>query len=92
MIVSASPEGLLLVTDKPMKTGTHLALEIQMPEHEEPLQFIGRVVESSRRLDQITFGTRLEFLSVDTRSKKLLDTLMTKYRAEGKQEPPEELR
>lgn len=90
MIVDASLDGLRLATDRPMKAGTHLALEIQMPEYEESLQFIGRVVESSQGCDKITCDTRLEFLSVDTRSKKLFDTLMAKYRAEEKQEPPEE--
>ncbi len=79
-IVNASLGGLLLETDRKMKPGTTLVLEIKIPGHEEePLILIGNVVESCESCNRITCDTRLEFLSVAAHDKRLLEQLVTHY-------------
>jgi len=64
--------GMLLTTNRPFDCGTNLALEIRLPFDPNPIMLIGKVVESREISKNLIYDTRLEFLAIDERHRRII--------------------
>ena len=75
--------GMLLTTNKYFDKGTNLAIEIRLPFDPNPIMLIARVVESGEITKNLIYDTRLEFLAVDERHRKIINETVDYYSRKG---------
>ncbi|MDO8662614.1 MAG: PilZ domain-containing protein [Candidatus Omnitrophota bacterium] len=71
--------GMLLTTNRSFNLGVNLALEIRLPFDPHPIMLIGRVVESREIMKDMIYDTRIEFLAVDERHRKIIGETVGYY-------------
>ena len=75
--------GMLLTTNKQFEPGTNLALEIRLPFDPNPIMLIAKVLESREITKNLIYDTRLEFLAVDERHRKVISETVDYYLKKG---------
>lgn len=75
--------GMLLTTNKQFEPGTKLALEIRLPFDPNPIMLIGKVLESREVTKNLIYDTRMEFLAVDEKHKKVINETVDYYLKKG---------
>ena len=75
--------GMLLTTNCQFPTGTNLALEIRLPFDPSPMMIIAKVLESKEITKNIIYDTRLEFLAVDEKHRKVIGETVNYYLKKG---------
>lgn len=75
--------GMMLTTNKAFEPGTKLAVEIHLPFDPNPIILIGRVLESHEVTKDLIYDTRLEFLSIDEKHKKIVNQTIDYYIKKG---------
>jgi len=71
--------GMLLTTNRHFDIGTKIALEIRLPFDPNPIMLIGKVLESHEVTRDLIYDTRLEFLAVDERHRKVIGQTVEYY-------------
>ena len=71
--------GMLLTTNRQFETGTNLALEIRLPFDPNPIMLIGKVIESHEITKNLIYDTRLAFLAIDERHRKIMSQTVDYY-------------
>lgn len=71
--------GMLLTTNRKFDIGTNLALEIRLPFDPNPIMLIARVVDSKEITRNLIYDTRLAFLAVDERHRKIVGQTVDYY-------------
>lgn len=71
--------GMLLTTNRHFSSGTNLALEIRLPFDPDPIMIIARVLASQEVTKGLIYDTRLEFLAVDEKHKKIIMETVSYY-------------
>ena len=74
---------MLLTTNRFFEPGTNLAIEIRLPFDPNPIMLIGRVLESKEITKNLIYDSRLMFLAVDERHKKVLHQTVDYYIKKG---------
>ena len=75
--------GMLLTTNKQFSLGTNLALEIRLPFDPNPIMLIAKVLESREITKDLIYDTRLQFLAVDERHRKVISQTIEYYLKKG---------
>lgn len=75
--------GMLLTTNKRFSIGTNLALEIRLPFDPNPIMIIAKVLESREISKDLIYDTRLVFLAVDERHRKVIEGTVDYYIKKG---------
>lgn len=75
--------GMLLTTNCQFQVGTNLALEIRLPFDPDPIKIIANVLESKEITKNIIYDTRLIFVAVDEKHKKVIDETVGYYLKKG---------
>ena len=75
--------GMLLTTNRPLEPGTNLALEIRLPFDPNPIMLIGKVVDSREVTKDLIYDTRLSFLAVDEKHRKVITQTVDYYLKKG---------
>lgn len=75
--------GMLLTTNTHFKPGTNLALEIRLPFDPYPIMLIGKVLESNEITKNLIYDTRLMFLAVDEKHRKVMNDTINYYLKKG---------
>ena len=75
--------GMLLTTNRQFEAGTNLALEIRLPFDPHPIMIIGKVIESREITRNLIYDTRLTFLAVDERHRKIINETVDYYLKKG---------
>lgn len=75
--------GMLLTTNRQFDSGTHLALEIRLPFDPNPIMLIAKVLESREITKHLIYDTRLMFLAVDERHRKVINETVDYYLKKG---------
>jgi hypothetical protein len=75
--------GMLLTTNRKFDPGTSLALEIRLPFDPNPIMLIGKVMESREITADLIYDTRLEFLAIDEKHRKVLGQTVEYYIKKG---------
>jgi c-di-GMP-binding flagellar brake protein YcgR len=75
--------GMLLTTNRKFDHGTNLALEIRLPFDPNPIMLIGKVLESKEITRDLIYDTRLMFLAVDERHRKVIGDTVNYYMKKG---------
>lgn len=75
--------GMLLTTNKQLDSGTKLALEIRLPFDPNPIMLIAKVLESREITKNLIYDTRLMFLAVDERHRKVITETVDYYLKKG---------
>ena len=75
--------GMLLTTNTHFNIGTNLALEIRLPFDAHPIMVIAKVLESKEITKNLIYDTRLMFLAVDDRHKKVIKETVDYYVKKG---------
>ncbi len=78
--------GMLLTTNRQFDAGTNLALEIRLPFDPNPIMLIGKVIESREITKNLIYDTRLSFLAVDERHRKIMSQTIDYYLRKTTQE------
>jgi c-di-GMP-binding flagellar brake protein YcgR len=71
--------GMLLTTNRHFDKGANLALEIRLPFDPNPIMLIGKVVDSREISKDLIYDTRLEFLAVDEKHRKVISQTVNYY-------------
>lgn len=71
--------GMLLTTNRQFQPGTKLNLEIRLPFDPNPIVILGKVVESREIIKDLIYDTRLEFLDIDEKHKKIISETVDYY-------------
>ncbi len=71
--------GMLLTTNRQFDSGIHLAIEIRLPFDPHPIMLVAKVLESREITKNLIYDTRLMFLSVDERHKKVIQETVDYY-------------
>lgn len=71
--------GMLLTTNRKFAPGTNLALEIRLPFDPNPITLIGKVIESQEITKDLIYDTRLSFLAVDEKHRKVVGQTVDYY-------------
>lgn len=71
--------GMLLTTNKQFQYNTMLSLEIRLPFDVSPINVIGKVIESKEITKDLIYDTRLQFISVEEKHKKVLNQTLDYY-------------
>jgi len=71
--------GMLLTTNRAFAAGINLAIEIRLPFDPNPIMLIGRVVESREIMKDMIYDTRMEFLAVDEKHRKVIGETVDYY-------------
>lgn len=71
--------GMLLTTNRCFEPGVNLALEIRLPFDPHPIMVIGRVIGCREIMKDMIYDTRIEFLSIDERHKKVIGETIGYY-------------
>jgi hypothetical protein len=74
--------GFYVSTDRRIRKGTVLALEVMVPAQGSSVKFLAKVLDSVPQDRGLTYGTRLEFLAVDEQHMKLSGTVASNYSAD----------
>ncbi len=80
--------GMLLTTNRAFASGTNLAIEIRLPFDPNPIMLIGRVVDSHEIMKGMIYDTRMEFLSVDEKHRKVIGETVDYYLKREKRDEP----
>lgn len=75
--------GMLLTTNRHFDVGTNIALEIRLPFDPNPIMLIAKVLESREITKDLIYDTRLSFLAVDERHKKIISQTVDYYLKKG---------
>lgn len=75
--------GMLLTTNRCFKPGINLALEIRLPFDPSPIMIIGKVLESHEISKGLIYDTRLYFIAVDEKHKKIIAQTVDYYVKRG---------
>ena len=75
--------GMLLTTNRSFKPGSKLALEIRLPFDPHPIMIMARVVESREITPDLIYDTRLEFIAVDEKHRKVILETVNYYIKRG---------
>ena len=75
--------GMLLTTNRAFDPGTNIALEIRLPFDPNPIMLIAKVLESREITKNLIYDTRLEFLAVDERHRKVISETVDYYLKKG---------
>ncbi len=75
--------GMLLTTNRVFDPGTDLALEIRLPFDPNPIMLVGRVIESREITKNLIYDTRLEFLAIDEKHRKVISETVDYYLKKG---------
>ena len=75
--------GMLLTTNRPFKPGTNLALEIRLPFDPSPIMLIGKVIDSFEITKDLIYDTRISFLAIDKKHKKVVSQTIDYYLKKG---------
>jgi hypothetical protein len=75
--------GMLLTTNCKFSEGTNLALEIRLPFDPNPIMIIAKVLESKEITKGIIYDTRLIFLAVDEKHRKVINETVGYYIKKG---------
>jgi len=75
--------GMLLTTNKQFGIGTNLALEIRLPFDPNPIMIIAKVLESREISKDLIYDTRLIFLAVDEKHRKVIEETVDYYIKRG---------
>jgi hypothetical protein len=75
--------GMLLTTNRNFEAGTNLALEIRLPFDPSPIMAIAKVLESKEITKNLIYDTRLMFLAVDEKHKKIIKETVDYYIKKG---------
>ena len=60
-------------------SGVNLALEIRLPFDPHPIMLIGRVIESKEIMKDMIYDTRMEFIAVDERHRRVIGDTVEYY-------------
>lgn len=75
--------GMLLTTNRPFEPGINLALEIRLPFDPNPIMLIGKVIDSSEITKDLIYDTRITFLAIDERHRKIISQTVDYYLKKG---------
>ncbi len=75
--------GMLLTTNIQFGIGTNLALEIRLPFDPNPIMIIAKVLESREISKDLIYDTRLTFLAIDERHRKIIKETVDYYLKKG---------
>jgi hypothetical protein len=75
--------GMLLTTNCQFPVATNLALEIRLPFDPNPIMIIANVLESKEITKGIIYDTRLLFLAVDDKHRKVINETVGYYLRKG---------
>jgi hypothetical protein len=75
--------GIMFTTNRFFATGTKLVLELRLPYHTDPIAVIGQVLESREVTKNLIYDTRIQFISVDEKYKKVLIQTVSFYLKKG---------
>ncbi|MCX5694492.1 MAG: PilZ domain-containing protein [Candidatus Omnitrophica bacterium] len=75
--------GMLLTTNCQFSVGTNLALEIRLPFDPDPIMTIAKVLQSSEVTKGIIYDTRLAFLAIDEKHRKVIGETVGYYLKKG---------
>ena len=75
--------GMLLTTNREFASGTNLAIEIRLPFDPDPMMLTAKVLESREIIKDLIYDTRLQFLSVDERHRKVITKTVDYYLKKG---------
>ena len=75
--------GMLLTTNRKFAPGTKIALEIRLPFDPNPIMLIAKVLESKEISSNLIYDTRLMFLDVDERHRKVINETVDYYSKRG---------
>lgn len=75
--------GMLLTTNTQFKPGTNVALEMRLPFDPNPIRAVGKVIESREITKGLIYDTRIQFLSVDEKHKKIMGDTISHYLKKG---------
>lgn len=75
--------GILLTTNRKFDPGTNLALEIRLPFDPNPIMIVGKVVNSQEITKNLIYDTRLEFLAIDEKHRKIVTETIAYYLKKG---------
>ncbi|MFH0827229.1 MAG: PilZ domain-containing protein [Candidatus Omnitrophota bacterium] len=75
--------GMLLTTNRQFKSGTNLSLEIRLPFDPDPIRIIAKVLESKEITKNLIYDTRLQFLRIDEKHRKVLSETVGYYLKKG---------
>jgi hypothetical protein len=76
--------GMYLTTNRQFSPGTRLLLDIRLPFDPNPIELIGRVVESREISKNLIYDTRLEFTSIDVKHRGVIGQTVDFYAQKGK--------
>lgn len=71
--------GMLLTTNREFQSGVNLALEIRLPFDPNPIMLIGKVLESREIIKDLIYDTRLSFLAVDEKHRRVISDTVSYY-------------
>ena len=74
---------MLLTTNCQFPTGTNLALEIRLPFDPNPIMIIAKVLESKEITKGIIYDTRLIFMAIDEKHRKVIGETVSYYLKKG---------
>ncbi|MFH0917787.1 MAG: PilZ domain-containing protein [Candidatus Omnitrophota bacterium] len=75
--------GMLLTTNCQFAPGTNLALEIRLPFDPDPIMTIAKVLESKEITKGMIYDTRLTFLAIDEKHRKVIGETVSYYLKKG---------
>lgn len=75
--------GMLLTTNRQFEPGTNLAIEIRLPFDPHPILLVAKVLKSHEVTKNLIYDTRLLFLSVDEKHKKIINDTVSYYLKKG---------
>ena len=75
--------GMLLTTNCQFPPGTNLALEIRLPFDPNPIMLIAKVLESKEITKNVIYDTRLIFLAIDEKHRKVINETVGYYLKKG---------
>ena len=75
--------GMLLTTNRQFGIGTNLALEIRLPFDPNPIMIIAKILESREISKDLIYDTRLTFLAIDERHRKVIKETVDYYIKKG---------
>jgi hypothetical protein len=75
--------GMLLTTNCQFSAGTNLALEIRLPFDPDPIMTIAKVLESKEITKGMIYDTRLAFLAIDEKHRKVIGETVGYYLKKG---------
>jgi len=75
--------GMLLTTNRQFKPGTTLSLEIRLPFDPDPIRITAKVLESREITKNLIYDTRLMFIKIDERHRKVISETVDYYLKKG---------